>query len=277
MTRDRGQPVELKNLDRYLKASFSSPGPTYPAPAGRSIHGAVYWLQLARDAPQEMRIVNLWTALEVLTGSDQTKAIDAVTGAVRPFAVMYYVPLLIESLMSEFQRMMRKEEVPEVAAAAALGKTGRPDPSSFVRFLLCEDLDTSLQRQDILLRKVRNLRSLFSQEQAAEAAGLRVLDMVNPAVHEYGDPFGQLLYIDMEDQKVKILTVHQAKRLEFDTVFVAGLLENEFPNYSALLSGREDEEVRIFYVAVTRARRRLFLTGHALHQGAREFRGKVAG
>jgi hypothetical protein len=110
-----------------------------------------------------MRIVNLWTALEVLTGSDQTKVIDAVTGAVRPFAVMYYVPLLIDSLMSEFQRMMRKQEVPEVAAAA-LGKTGKPDRSSFVRFLLCEDLDILLQKQDILLRKVRYLRSLFSQE-----------------------------------------------------------------------------------------------------------------
>jgi len=62
---------------------------------------------------------------------------------------------------------------------------------------------------------------------------------------------------------VRVLTVHQSKGLEFDVVFVAGLCDGEFPSYRAVKDGREDEELRIFYVAVTRARERLFLTGHA--------------
>jgi DNA helicase-2/ATP-dependent DNA helicase PcrA len=73
--------------------------------------------------------------------------------------------------------------------------------------------------------------------------------------------------IDPHDERVRVLTVHQAKGLEFDTVFVAGLSENEFPGYYAIAEGRELEEKRIFYVAVTRAREKLFLTGHANHQG----------
>jgi len=69
-------------------------------------------------------------------------------------------------------------------------------------------------------------------------------------------------YIDPEEQKVCVLTVHQSKGLEFDIVFVAGLCDGEFPNYFSVREGRETEEKRLFYVAVTRARERLFLSGH---------------
>ena len=69
--------------------------------------------------------------------------------------------------------------------------------------------------------------------------------------------------LDPDDERVRVLTVHQSKGLEFDVVFVAGLCDGEFPSYRAVKDGREDEELRIFYVAVTRARERLFLTGHA--------------
>ena len=68
--------------------------------------------------------------------------------------------------------------------------------------------------------------------------------------------------LEPEEGGVRLLTVHQSKGLEFDVVFVPGLCEREFPSARALASGRLDEEVRVFYVAVTRAKRRLFLTGH---------------
>lgn len=64
---------------------------------------------------------------------------------------------------------------------------------------------------------------------------------------------------DAEDRAL-ILTVHQAKGLEFDTVFVAGATDNEFPSFRSQREGREDEEHRLFYVAVSRARNRLFVT-----------------
>ena len=55
------------------------------------------------------------------------------------------------------------------------------------------------------------------------------------------------------------MTVHAAKGLEFDTVVVAGLSEDRFPYQGADI----EEERRIFYVAMTRAKRKVVLSGYA--------------
>lgn len=60
---------------------------------------------------------------------------------------------------------------------------------------------------------------------------------------------------------VTLMTVHAAKGLEFDTVFVSGMEEGLFPHQGHEGEKRdEEEERRLFYVAVTRAKRRLVLT-----------------
>ena len=60
---------------------------------------------------------------------------------------------------------------------------------------------------------------------------------------------------------VTLMTVHAAKGLEFDTVFVTGLEEGLFPHQGHDEEKRdEEEERRLFYVAVTRAKKRLYLT-----------------
>ena len=58
---------------------------------------------------------------------------------------------------------------------------------------------------------------------------------------------------------VTLSTVHQAKGMEWPVVFVPWLSEGMFPSSKASEEGREDEERRLFYVAVTRAKDRLFL------------------
>jgi DNA helicase-2/ATP-dependent DNA helicase PcrA len=64
-----------------------------------------------------------------------------------------------------------------------------------------------------------------------------------------------------EKTGVTLMTVHAAKGLEFDTVFVSGMEEGLFPHGGMGDSKRdEEEERRLFYVAMTRAKTRLFLT-----------------
>jgi DNA helicase-2/ATP-dependent DNA helicase PcrA len=74
------------------------------------------------------------------------------------------------------------------------------------------------------------------------------------------------LLTDADDDKgesdvVKLMTIHSAKGLEFPVVFVGGLEETLFPNSMSINTREElEEERRLFYVAVTRAKQRLWLT-----------------
>lgn len=67
-----------------------------------------------------------------------------------------------------------------------------------------------------------------------------------------------------ENKAVRLMTVHASKGLEFDTVFIAGLEEGLFPhqrmNEASVSPEEAEEERRLFYVALTRARKKVFLS-----------------
>lgn len=70
--------------------------------------------------------------------------------------------------------------------------------------------------------------------------------------------------LDEKKPAVRLMTVHASKGLEFDVVFVVGLEEGLFPHTTHDDSKRDlEEERRLFYVAITRAKKKLYLT-HAL-------------
>lgn len=62
------------------------------------------------------------------------------------------------------------------------------------------------------------------------------------------------------EQRLILSTIHSAKGLEWDTVFVIGLAEGRFPHQHATPGDQWEEERRLLYVAATRAREQLFLT-----------------
>ena len=75
------------------------------------------------------------------------------------------------------------------------------------------------------------------------------------------------LLSDTDDQetegedRVTMMTVHSSKGLEFDAVFIVGMEEELFPNQMAMFSQKElEEERRLFYVAITRAKNRCYLS-----------------
>ena len=57
-----------------------------------------------------------------------------------------------------------------------------------------------------------------------------------------------------EKKKVNLLTVHNAKGLEYDIVFIIGMMEDIFPHSISIAENEIEEERRLFYVAVTRAK-----------------------
>jgi DNA helicase-2/ATP-dependent DNA helicase PcrA len=60
--------------------------------------------------------------------------------------------------------------------------------------------------------------------------------------------------------RIPIITVQQAKGLEYETVFISGVQQNTFPSYMSIKSSNLEEEKRTFYVAMTRAKKRLYIT-----------------
>ncbi|MGY8718959.1 MAG: ATP-dependent helicase [Verrucomicrobiia bacterium] len=66
--------------------------------------------------------------------------------------------------------------------------------------------------------------------------------------------------VEDDTQAVRLTTIHQAKGLEYDVVFVIGCADGLFPGRRAIESGDVEEERRLFYVAVTRAKNELYLS-----------------
>ena len=81
----------------------------------------------------------------------------------------------------------------------------------------------------------------------------------------------------MDSEKVRMMTIHQSKGLEFPEVFVIGLTEGIFPNHRSIRERRQDgeeEERRLMYVATTRAEKMLWLCeaeGYMNDTGALKF------
>ena len=86
----------------------------------------------------------------------------------------------------------------------------------------------------------------------------------NPTLEGYLENVSLMTDLDREAEDasyVTMMTLHSAKGLEFNHVFIPGMEENVFPSYRSVNEDdRLEEERRLMYVGITRAKRRLFLT-----------------
>jgi len=121
---------------------------------------------------------------------------------------------------------------------------------------------------DEVLEKTGYLYYLKPETEEGQARLENVLELKTVAsrfatLEEFLDEIALLTDLDLLDEKVEALTfmtLHQAKGLEFNTVFIVGMEEGIFPHSKSLLeNGTLEEERRLCYVGMTRAKNRLYL------------------
>ena len=115
-----------------------------------------------------------------------------------------------------------------------------------------EDQDEDrLENLDELLRSVRFYEEAHAEEEPTLSDWLQDIALYTNADYR------------KETRVIKLMTIHQAKGLEFPYVFITGLSEGVFPNMRTIREYKkngEEEERRLMYVAITRAEKALFLT-----------------
>ncbi|EGT3600384.1 AAA family ATPase [Clostridium perfringens] len=110
------------------------------------------------------------------------------------------------------------------------------------------------------LNRLRDLYALFRDlDDKSKCNRDALLDVIRITGLSNGE-LESLIINRTKKPRIPIITVHQAKGLEFDTVFLAGIQNNTFPSYMAIKEGNLAEEKRVFYVAITRAKKRLVIT-----------------
>ncbi len=113
-------------------------------------------------------------------------------------------------------------------------------------------------KDEILFGRVENVRELLAVAQEFESiADEPTLESFLTRISLVSDLDGA----DLQQEAVKLMTLHSAKGLEFPTVFLVGLEEGLFPHIRSINSPSAlEEERRLMYVGVTRAQDRLYLT-----------------
>ncbi|ODT84350.1 MAG: DNA helicase II [Sphingobium sp. SCN 64-10] len=196
-----------------------------------------------------------------------------------------------DKAVEKVHRLARAEGVPLSVAAAHIVETdeltgaARKSLGRFIGDLhRWRDLAKSMGHAD-LARQILDesgYTAVLQAERTAEASGrLENLQELTRAMEDYETLGAFLEHVSLvmdndatqDEAKVTIMTIHAAKGLEFDTVFLAGWEDGLFPSQRALDEGglaSLEEERRLAYVAITRARRRCII----LHAANRRVYGQ---
>jgi len=146
-----------------------------------------------------------------------------------------------------------------VATIAQLeGKEVRENPAKMLRLILEAGYEDHLKRfytnYESRLDDVEQI-AVFAQQFPSVEEFLTQLALLTNIEAEEEQP------VQTDDEQLRLSTIHQAKGLEFDVVFLIMLCEGLFPSSRSLKHpDATEEERRLMYVAITRARNELYLT-----------------
>jgi len=150
---------------------------------------------------------------------------------------------LIESLRQETQNLPLPEMVEHIIEKSGLAQHYRTEKEGQERL---ENLDELI-----------NAAATFVDDEGAIGEGGALASFLAHASLEAGEH-----QAGEGQEAVQLMSVHAAKGLEFDVVFITGLEQGLFPHENSVNQGREglEEERRLMYVALTRARKRLYVS-----------------
>ena len=159
---------------------------------------------------------------------------------------------------------------------AARERAGIMPVSELIDWLLKECGLADLYRNDEEEERLENLNELMNSMKEFESGRL---DEGDADLISYLQEIALYTNADRtnDSEKVRMMTIHQSKGLEFPEVFVIGLTEGIFPNHRSIRERRQDgeeEERRLMYVACTRAEKMLWLCeseGYMNENGALKF------
>ena len=188
---------------------------------------------------QEFAILNQMSFLDAVFNADEIPEVARALAKLHKFADM----------IEEFREYASEHEISELLEHIL-------DVTQYRVELEVEGTDESISR-------LEDIEELFNDiayyEEEEENSNLRDFlaekDMytLNAGIDNLED----------ENNKVLLMTLHNAKGLEFNNVFLGGMEEGVFPGFGAMMSGDEseiEEERRLCYVGITRAKERLFLS-----------------
>ena len=185
--------------------------------------------------------------------------------------------------------------VNKVGTEAKVGAKGIEGFVALIRHMVDQAYGISLSEVAELAATASGLKTYYQNDKDGEDRIENLEELVTAAVAFTNQDFGNHNNVDEEldlmtqflnhasleagehqatvgFEALQLMTVHAAKGLEFNTVFISGVEEGLFPHEQAAYeNGGLEEERRLMYVAVTRARKRLYLS----HAQSRMLHGQV--
>jgi DNA helicase-2/ATP-dependent DNA helicase PcrA len=242
---------------RVLEHALVSAGLSYRVYGGlrfferQEIKHALAYLRLMQNTDDNalLRIVNFPTrgigarSIEQLQETARMNSTTLWDAAARAGGKVTAFVAMIESLRSATKELPLPEIIDHVLEHSGLIAHYRNETGVKKR-----EADERLEN----LNELVNAATLFVHENEDDSlTSFLTHASLEAGEHQAGD----------QDDALHLMTVHAAKGLEFHTVFITGLEEGLFPHQNSQREdGGLDEERRLMYVAITRARRRLYLT-----------------